>query len=153
MKYTLDTNILINMGRWYPREFFASLWSHMESAAAVGDICVCEVVTSELEMGDDDLVAWVKGLDGFVCETTDAELTVVKEIAERHPGWVQGKKNYGDPFVIAHARTDRVTIVTEERRKGLGTKDENQRIPNIAEEHGVPCIRFFEFLRAQGWRF
>lgn len=51
MKYTLDTNILINMERLYPREFFDSLWDSMAAVAACGDICMCEVAQKELEQG------------------------------------------------------------------------------------------------------
>ncbi|MFJ2617697.1 DUF4411 family protein [Glutamicibacter sp. NPDC087344] len=43
--------------------------------------------------------------------------------------------------------------MTEESRKGAGTIDKNQKIPNIADEHGVACIKFFDLLRAQRWRF
>ena len=55
MRYTLDTNILINMVNRYPRGLFASLWESMEGAVASGEICVCEVILKELECGDDDL--------------------------------------------------------------------------------------------------
>lgn len=153
MSYTLDTNILINMERMYPREFFASLWNSMETAVASGDICMCEVAEKELDRGDDDLASWVKSIPGFVCKTTDRELSIVSEISSAHPGWVQGQKNYGDPFIIAHAKVDNVIVVTEEARRGPGVVEKNQKIPNIADEYGVTCIRFFDLLRAQGWRF
>ena len=55
MRYTLDTNILINMVNRYPRDLFASLWGLMEDTVASGEICVCEVILKELERGDDDL--------------------------------------------------------------------------------------------------
>ncbi|MCQ9367587.1 DUF4411 family protein [Brevibacterium sp. 50QC2O2] len=153
MTYTLDTNILINMERRYPREFFNSLWDSMEAAVVSGDICMCEVAQKELDLGDDDLSAWVKGIPGFVCKSTDEELATVADISGTHPDWVQGQKNYADPFVIAHAKADNEVIVTEEGRKGPNTEDKNQKIPNIADEHGVACIKFFDLLRAQGWKF
>ncbi len=153
MTYTLDANILINMKHHYPREFFESLWTAMENVAVSGEVCICEVAHRELARGDDDLHPWAKGLDGFVCKTTDDELITVAEIAGDHPGWVQGQKNDGDPFVIAHAKHTLRVVVTEENRKGPGTIDKNQKIPNIADEHGVECMKFFEFMRAQGWRF
>lgn len=43
--------------------------------------------------------------------------------------------------------------MTEEARKGPGTIDKNQKIPNIAEEHRITCIDSLDLLRAQGWRF
>lgn len=153
MRYTLDANILINMERLYPREFFASLWDAVEVAVADGDLCICEVAQKELERGDDDLAPWVKSVPEFICKTTDAELVTVAEISAAHPDWVRDQKNAGDPFVIAHAKAEGSIIVTEESRKGAGVIDKNQKIPNVADEHSVTCIKFFDLLRAQGWTF
>ena len=114
---------------------------------------MCEVILKELERGDDNLAPWVKSVPGFVCRTTDDELITVAEISSAHPDWVRGQMNYGDPFIIAHAKAEGSIIVTEEVRRGPGTIDKNQKIPNIAEEHRIKCINFLDLLRAQGWRF
>lgn len=153
MSFTLDTNILIKMERVYSREFFPSLWDALEKVAAAGEACICEVAHKELERGDDTLAPWAKSIPGFVCATTDVEVITVASISRDHPDWVQGPKNQADPFVIAHAKEARRTIVTEETQAGPGTIDKNQKIPNIASKHGVACIKFFDFLRIQGWRF
>lgn len=153
MGYTLDANILINMERLYPREFFSSLWRSMETAVQGGDICMCEMVQKELRRGDDDLLAWVKSIPGFVCKTTDEELQIVAKISAEHPAWVQGQKNYADPFVIAHAKDDGLIVVTEERRAGPNAEDKNLKIPNVSDEYGVTCMKFFDLLRTQGWKF
>lgn len=153
MRYTLDANILINMERLYPREFFSSLWLSMESAVRGGDICMCEMVQKELGRGDDDLLAWVKQIPGFVCKTTDEELQTVAEISAAHPAWVQGQKNYADPFIIAHAKDDGLIVVTEERRAGPNAEDKNLKIPNVSDEYGVTCMKFFDLLRTQRWKF
>lgn len=153
MRYTLDSNILIALVRMYPRDIFPAMWDNIEASAASGDSCICEAVLREVHRGGDDLHAWAKDLDGFVCSATDEELLVVAEIGEAHPEWVQGQVNEADPFVIAHAKLEKSTIVTEESRKGPNTEDRNQKIPNIAEEHGVDCIKFFDFVRRQGWQF
>lgn len=97
---------------------------------------MCEVAQKELELGDDDLSAWVKSISGFVCKTTDEELETVAEIAVAHPAWVQGQKNYADPFAIAHAKVDD-GVVTEERRTGPNTEGKNQKISNIADEYSL----------------
>lgn len=106
MRYTLETNILINMVNRYPRDLFASLWESMEGAVASGEICVCEVILKELGRGDDNLAPWVKSVPGFVCKTTDDELITAAGISSAHPDWVRGQKNYGDPFIIAHAKAE-----------------------------------------------
>lgn len=153
MNYTLDTNILIGMSRLYPRDIFPAMWASLEAAVAEGDTCICETILREVHRGGDELHAWAKNLDGFVCPTTDEEFAVVAEIAAAHPGWVQEQTNEADPFVIAHAKLENSVIVTEENRKGPNTADQNQKIPNVADEHGVMAIKFFAYVRVKGWQF
>lgn len=153
MKYTLDTNILIGLIQRYPRDIFPAMWTNIEHMAATDESCICEAVLHEVHRGGDDLHAWAKNLQGFVCPVTDQELVTVAEIGAAHPGWVQGRLNEADPFLIAHARSEGSVIVTEENRKGPGTEDKNQKIPNIADEHGVRVIKFFDYVRAHGWQF
>lgn len=153
MRYTLDTNILVGMVRIYPRDLFPAMWSNIESAVAAGEACICEAILREVNRGGDDLYTWANNLEGFVCRVTEAELAVVAEIAHAHPEWVQGQRNEADPFVIAHAKVEQSMIVTEEKRVGSNTVDKNQRIPNVADEHGVQAIKFFDYMREQGWKF
>lgn len=150
---TLDSNILINLMRTYPRDIFGSLWESIELAADENHVCICEAVLREIKRGGDELHAWAKAIDGFTCQVTDAELVTVGLIANEHREWVRGQVNEADPFVIAHAKAEATVVVTEEGRKGPGTLDKNLKIPNVADEHGVKCMKFFEFVRAHGWSF
>ena len=153
MTFTLDTNILINLNRLYPPDIFPALWESIEASAEAGDSCICEAVLKEVDRGGDALHAWAKSLPGFVCSTTQDEFETVREVAEAHPGWVQDRKNEADPFVIAHAKRKASIIVSEESRKGPGTLDKNQSIPTIADEHSVGVVKFFEYVRLNGWTF
>ena len=153
MTYTLDTNILIGLVQRYPRDIFPAMWSNIESSVQAGDSCICEAILREVHRGGDDLHKWAKDLPGFVCSATDDELATVAEIGLAHPGWVQGQLNEADPFVVAHAKAEKSTIVTEENRKGPNTQDKNQKIPNIAEEYGVETMKFFDYVRDHGWKF
>jgi hypothetical protein len=151
--YTLDSNILIGLVQRYPRDIFPAMWENIESSVHEGDSCICEAILREVYRGGDDLHTWAKNLDGFVCAVTDEELASVAEIAAAHPEWVQGQVNEADPFVIAHAKAENSIIVTEENRKGPNTQDRNQKIPNVADEHGVKTIKFLNYVRKQGWQF
>lgn len=153
MKHTLDANILIALSRNYPRDIFPSIWFKMEAAISAGAVCICETIQEEISRGGDDLEQWSKSQGGFICPTSEAEVAIVAQIAQSHPDWVQGQRNAGDPFLIAHAKTEKSQIVTDEKRKGSNTPDRNQRIPNIADEHNVQCIKFFDFVRFNGWSF
>lgn len=153
MTFTLDSNILINLNRIYPRDIFGSLWDSVEDSINQGDLCICEAVLREILRGGDDLHVWAKGFPNFTCSVDTEELVTVGEIATDHPDWVRGQVNEADPFIIAHAKSEGSRIVTEESRKGPGTEDRNLKIPNVAGEHGVTCMRFFDFVRSQGWNF
>lgn len=153
MTYTLDTNILIDMERKYPRDIFPSIWDALEDTIDEGEACVCPAVLEETGRGGDNLHTWAKGYPGFVCDITRDELVIAAEISDAHPGWVRETQNAADPFVVAHAKVESSVIVTEENRKGPNTEDRNQKIPNIADEHAVECIKFFEFARRRQWAF
>lgn len=153
MTFTLDSNILINLNRIYPRDIFGSLWDSVEEAIGNGFVCICEEVLRELHRGGDDLHKWAKSFTNFTCAITTAELGTVGQIASAHPEWVRGQVNAADPFIIAHAKSEGSVIVTEETRKGPGTADKNLKIPNVADAHNVTCVKFFEFVRSQGWSF
>lgn len=153
MSYTLDANILINLENRYPRDVFPTLWELIAQAASNNEVCICRMVRDELTRGRGDLTSWLAGIADFVCDPTDAELKIVHDIACAHQGWVRETKNEADPHIIAHAKTDGLILVTEEKRKGRNVSDKNQSIPNVADEYGVRCIGFFEFLRIQKWSF
>lgn len=153
MTYTLDSNILIGLVQKYPRDIFPGIWNSIEDSIKRGESCICEAVHREVKRIGDDLYKWAKDLPGFVCSTTDGELGTVGEIATAHPGWVQGQLNEADPFVIAHAKAESSMVVTEENRKGPGTVDKNLKIPNVADEHRVEVLKFFDYVRREGWSF
>lgn len=153
MKYTLDTNILVNLNRLYPKDIFPAMWKNIESSISAGETCICEAILREIHRGGDALHKWAKGLKGFVCPTSDCEILTVARIANDYPGWVQGQKNEADPFIVAHAYEERSTIVTEETRKGPNTADRNQKVPNVADAYNVASMNFFEYVRSYGWTF
>jgi hypothetical protein len=151
--YTIDTNIIVTLNRDQPRDIYASMWDALEALIADGRCVMNREAYEELVHVDDECAPWAKVQDGFVQDTTNAELAVVDSITTDHPGWVQETKNAADPFVIAQAVERELVVVTFERRKGLGTEDHNLKIPNVADEWQVECIDFKELARREGWVF
>jgi hypothetical protein len=129
------------------------MWASIEDSIHRGESCICEAVHREVNRIGDELHKWAKDLPGFVCATTDGEFETVAQIGDEHPGWVQGQLNEADPFVIAHAKAESSTVVTEETRKGPNTAEKNLKIPNVADEHGVEVLTFFDYIRREGWSF
>ncbi len=153
MIYTLDTNILIGFSRNYPRDVFPSLWEVLESTIDGGKACICQAVLDELERGGDDLYGWAKRYPNLVCETVQQEVDLASKISIQSPEWVREATNAADPFVIAHAVIEQRTIVTDEKRVGVGVKPRNQKIPNVADLYSALTVNFIEFARAERWRF
>lgn len=151
--YTLDTNILILLGRHYPRELFPSIWERLETGVTVGRICICYAVLDELDRGDDTLHDWAKHLTGFVCDPGARDVQVATAISRKYPEWVREEKNAADPWVVAHGNAHARVVVSEEKVAGPGVIAKNQKIPNVATEFGVEALRFFDWLKAEGWTF
>ncbi len=53
-----------------------------------------------------------------------------------------------DPFVIAKAATEGLTVVTMEKLKPNAAK-----IPNICKHFDVKCLTLEEFMAAENWQF
>jgi len=153
MNFTLDTNILIRMANQYPREIFPSVWDRLEELIEAGKACICEEVHEEIRRGTDELYAWATGQSGFVCEIGAEEVNLAAEVADAYPEWVRETQNAADPFLIAHANVDQLTIVSDEREAGPGVIPKNQKVPNVAHFYEVPCVNFFGMAMELGWRF
>lgn len=110
--YTIDTNIIVTLNRDQPRDIYASVWEALEALTADGRCFMNREAYEELVHVDDECAPWAKVQEGFVQDTTAAELAVVDSITTDHPGWVQETRNAADPFVIAQAVERDLVIVT-----------------------------------------
>lgn len=153
MNFTLDTNILIRMANQYPRGIFPSVWDRLEELIESGHACICEEVHEEVHRGTDELFTWANDQKAFICEMTAQEVALVAKIAGAYPEWVRETQNAADPFLIAHASVDHLTVVSDEREAGMGVIAKNQKVPNVARANGVPCLDFFGMATQLGWRF
>lgn len=96
--------------------------------------------------------AGVRNLPAFVTETDEEVLAQAAEISARYPDFASVRRNYADPFVIAHASVRRGTVVSNERRYS-GARSDRLKIPNLCEDRGVPHVRFVDLMRELGWTF
>jgi hypothetical protein len=151
--FTIDTWVIIEMERKYPRDVFGSIWEELESQINLGLACICSEVLTELERGTDDLHNWAKNMTGFVCELTQAEAVKAAEISQSQIEWVRESQNSADPFIIAHAIISEKKIVTQESPKGAGVASRNQKIPNVAALHGISTVNLIEWARLNKWNF
>lgn len=153
VEYVLDSSCLIKLHRDQPIDIYVSLWSSLADLLADGRAVIPREAFREIERRDDELRRWLHQRESQVVEASSDELVVVSTIAAAHPGWVAGRRNAADPFVIAAARQQRAVVVTDERRSGRGADDRNVRLPTVAAEFGVQCISLTEMVRRCGWVF
>jgi hypothetical protein len=152
-RFTVDTNILINLNRHYPRDIFPGPWSAIETLIDEGRLCMCPDVLEELSRGGDDLHAWARRYDNFVCEVTEEEVMTVTQLSSLFPDWVRDDFNAADPWLVAHASAERRTIVSEEKRAGDNVSSKNQKVPNVGATLGVDTVNFFALARREAWSF
>jgi uncharacterized protein DUF4411 len=152
VRYSIDTSSLINGLRLhYPYESFPRLWNEdLPSLVVSGDLRATEEVRIELDRQDDELVQWIEGYSNELFVEVDEEIQhQVRGILARHPALIHaGRGRSGaDPFVIALAKMNDCTVVTEERNGSA----KHPKIPDVCGALDLRCIRLIELIREQGW--
>ncbi len=106
---------------------------------------------SELERQDDDVFAWAKRHVTFVALEDEIQARAT-EILARFPQLVNTRRSrsVADPFVIALARVQGLTVVTAERGSGSPQKP---RIPDVCAGVGVKCVPLLGMFKELGWQF
>ncbi len=60
MKYSFDTNFIINLHKFYPEDIFKSLWSNIDILIEDQRIISPREVFNELSKKDDNAYSWAK---------------------------------------------------------------------------------------------
>ena len=109
MKYSLDTNVLIDAWReWYSTTSHPTFWERLEKLAENGQLKISDTVLWELEeVEGDTLTEWCKEREEVLCHPSDSMIQKsVRELGIRYANFVNsafGAKNFADPFVVAVA--------------------------------------------------
>lgn len=165
MNYVFDTSSIRSLQHFYPR-VFKSIWDGLDGLVAKSELISTREVFNEIERQDvsDEVLAWTKNHKAMFSTPTGAELLFVAEIFRiRHFQGLIGAQQrlkgtpVADPFVIACARINQATVVTEEGwqrgGKSLVLKPNAAKIPNVCAHFKIPCIDLEEFMHQQGWTF
>jgi Domain of unknown function (DUF4411) len=155
MAYCWDTSAWVHSWvRTSPPDIFVSLWERLDTAIADGDILSPDEVYIELERQEGDtLLAWVRERkDALIAPLTVTIQSHVGDIGAAFPLFVAGDtdRNFADPWVIALAMANDLTVVTQERRPG---SPDSPTIPRVCDHFNLPYINTFEFMRREGWTF
>jgi len=144
------------MFKSFYRGRFPSLWVRFDALIDSGGIVSTREVRRELERYEEEAcVAWLPDHRDVFATPTAEEGRFVADIY-RVPHFQQNiemkKLQKGglnaDPFVIAKAAVDGLTVVTLER-----APPNSARIPNICQHFAVRCINLEQFMEREGWKF
>lgn len=156
LKYSIDTSMLIHA--WYVAYVPArlpSFWKCLDDLIHRGLIRAPFEVKGELrrqqeetESAKQDLYRWFSQRDEFFVKATEETLAYASEITRRFSKLVRKTtpREVADPYVIALARAESCTVVSQEKRK-----PRTVNIPLVCEYYGIRHIDLFDFVKEQDW--
>jgi len=156
--YCLDANVLIQAWqKYYSPELCPDYWDNLIALGKSERIFIPSVVYEEIVKTEDDLSAWLNNSKIPIRPITESVTKKLQEIYAadpKHKLLVDNTKrrSLADPWLIAHALDENVTVVTKEEK--ITQLNSNKiKIPNVCENMGVRWINDFEFVHEIGIRF
>ena len=153
MKYSVDTSAFIqSWRRYYPIDVFPSFWDMLDALIRAGDLVAIDEVLIELDKKDDEVLKWVRCRDELIVPINDSIQHAVRVVLRERPRLIDTRRNRSgaDPFVIALAMAEGLTVVTDEQRTGSADRP---NIPDVCDHLGVQCVGIIDLIRAEGGRF
>lgn len=156
MIYVFDTGSLSRLKHYYP-SVFRSVWTGLDALISSGELLSTREVWNELQRGTPNahVQPWLKARKHIFLTPQAGELQFVAGIlAVPNFQALIGMKQQlngtpvADPFVIALAKVQGGTVVTEEELKMNAAK-----IPNVCQHYGIPCVNLEKFMGLQRWSF
>ena len=157
--YVIDTSGLIMLEYTFKRSnpVFRAIWEEIEDLIVQDCFKTIDFVEQEIneyEGKQEFLKQWVKQWKKRLVVRTDvASFNAARPIIieEFNTGFFDVKKQAAgkeeaDPYLIGYCKVHHCTLITNE------SKDKHNRIPAVAEKHGVRCIDIYEFLEERGLR-
>jgi len=155
--YVVDTNVLITLMVYHPKDkpTYRAIWDEIEFLIEHKNISSTTVVYDEIMKysGDNQLKKWAKShKKGFFIPTNQEVFKLAQDVAREFPDLLDKKKLEtgepdADPFLIALAKSEGATIITQER------KDLPNRIPMVAAHYMVKSIDLYEFFEERKLKF
>ena len=147
--YCIDTSALI--AAWYERykpNRFPALWKQFDELIAKERLFSSIMVLDECSRRSPELHEWLKEREAMFLPPDEQVQAHVDNIVNTYTRLVeQGKEKFAaDPFLIATAKVNGQTVVTEETGP-----DSLRKIPGVCRALKVPCINLMELFDAEDW--
>ena len=161
-RYVIDADVLIQSKNfWYKFTYCRTFWKWIEDGHAHGMFFSSKKIRDEINQGHASCPVrhWVKSsvpaaffLDDMAAMQQYAN--VMQWAYQQHASGVYSamalsdfsKQSKADPFLIATAAQNSLTIVTHETPNMVGTNQRSIKIPNAASAMGVNTITIFQLL-------
>ena len=159
MAYLLDTNTLIQAKNdYYSFQLCPGFWDWLNAANTAGSVMSIEPVLHEIREGQDNLTNWaIDRQPSFFVPMDAAAANKIPLVVQ----WVnqanfrdEAKREFlakADPFLIAYAWAHGCTLATHEVH--IEGERRKVKIPTVCLALGIPCVRTFQMLTAEGVRF
>lgn len=158
INYAVDTNVLITLMAHHPpdKPAYQAIWDEIESLIKQKNIFSAMEVYKEIikySGKNDQLKKWaISHKKRFFISPDEETCQLARDIVKKFPDLVDKKKLQtgepdADPFLIALAKSEGATIITQER------KDLPNRIPMVASYYGVKSIDLYEFFERRKLKF
>lgn len=148
--YCIDTSALI--AAWYERykpNRFPKLWEQLEQLITEGRLVSSTLVLRECsKQRSEELHGWLKPREAMFITPDETVQGQVDHIVNTYTGLVSaGKEKFqADPFVIAQAKVNGYTVITEET--GIGSL---AKIPGVCNAMKVECINLMQLIDDEDW--
>ena len=156
--YVVDTDVLITLMTYHPQDkpAYQAIWDEIETLIKQENIFSTMVVYDEIikYLGkNDQLKKWaISHKKRFFISPNQETWQLAQDIIKKFPDLLNKKKLQtgepdADPFLIALAKSEGATIITQER------KDLPNRIPMVALHYSVKSIDLYEFFEERKLKF
>lgn len=148
--YCIDTSALI--AAWYERykpNRFPKLWEQLDQLIAEGRLVSSTLVLRECsKQRSEELHGWLKPREAMFITPDETVQGQVDHIVNTYTALVAaGKEKFqADPFVIAQAKVNGLTVITEET--GIGSL---AKIPGVCNAMKVECINLMQLIDEEDW--
>ena len=163
MDYCLDTSVYVQAHRlYYAFDIAPPFWKALGRLAQDGIIISPIAVYKELMEGKDELKEWAKEHRNTLFVDPDSGVsdayTQVADYSNNHyhdQHWIRKFLDGADPWVVAQAKSDNLTVITMEGEKKREDKDRTSgriigeiKIPNMCNHFGIKAMSIYDLLRA-----
>lgn len=163
--FLIDSSaILAPYRQYYAFDLVPSFWNKMRKYFEEGKVVVLDKVWDELKKGgeEDNLSKWIEQNKSLItiCSHKTEEIignyaTVLQyiqtsELYKESAIAEWASNSIADPWIIAAAKANKYTIVTEEKKSnGISKKQKNKeaKIPDVANALGVETVSLFDMMR------